>query len=461
MSPAHAYRSPAYRYFMDDSLRRNSSFLILSQAVNGAAAFLFWIICAHLFKTNEVGLAVAIVSFGGLVSTFTNLGLPNTVIRFLPTSKSPGGLFSSSIYLTAICSVVGALVSLLIIRGLVPKLGVVNTTAVLALVLVLLIVGNGLSSLLDSLLMSFRMGEYILWKALIINVPRVALPFFIVSFGLRGIISTYVIMVFVGIAYALLVVLRKPLKEMSLVPDFSEVLKHRNYSISNYFGGMFATLPASLLPIIVLQKLGAADAAYAYMPLQMALFLNYIPSSTAQALISESSQTDDTSGHKTHFTNALLHGYRILIPIGLVFLAVGWPVLRLYGPNYARNGYLLLILLTGSMVFVAINFLGDTWLNIQMRPTAYFLMNAFNAVATVGFVFALAGNGLTGIGLGWLAGQALSAAVYLVIFGRSHLLSLPFRRHGTYLRQSSTRTPPRHARQRPRAFASSPRNQGL
>ena len=84
---------------MQDSLRRNSSLLILSQAINAGAAFLFWIICARLFTTTEVGLAVAIVAFSSLVSTFTNLGLPNTVIRFLPTSKRPGGLFTCSVYL--------------------------------------------------------------------------------------------------------------------------------------------------------------------------------------------------------------------------------------------------------------------------------------------------------------------------------------------------------------------------
>jgi O-antigen/teichoic acid export membrane protein len=274
--------------------------------------------------------------------------------------------------------------------------------------------------------MAFRRGQYILWKTLLVNLPRTVLPFFVVSFGLRGIVSVYVVMLLFGISYNLYTILRKLLKSQSLLPVLDEVLKHRNYSIANYFGIIFAILPGTLLPIIVLDRLGATDAAYFYMPMQIAVFLNYIPGSTSQALISESSQSEDTSRYKDHFTNALLHSYRLLLPVALLLVAIGWPLLRLYGSSYVHAGYALLILLIGSMGFVTINYLGDTWLNIQKRSMAYFLMNAFNAIVVVGLAYLLSDHGLVGIGFGWLAGQALSAAVYLIIFGRNHLVSTPF-----------------------------------
>ena len=237
MSRAQGYPGMIYRYFMHDSLRRNSSLLIASQTVNAGAAFVFWIVCARIFKTSEVGLAAAIVSFGALISTFTNLGLPNTVLRFLPTSKRPGGLLTGSMYLSVLASTVGALVSIIVIKYFVPKLAVVPSEVVLSLLVVLLIVGNTLSALFDSVLLSYRKGEFILWRALIVNIPRIALPFFVVDFGLRGIIGTYVIMLTVGIVYGLAVILRVLLKHESLVPHLDEVLRHRKYSGANYFGG--------------------------------------------------------------------------------------------------------------------------------------------------------------------------------------------------------------------------------
>ena len=93
------------------------------------------------------------------------------MIRFLPTSKRPGGLFTCSLYLATFCSIVGALLSIVLIKSLVPKLGIVQSTEYLSLMLVLLIVGYSLSGILDSVLMSFRKGQYILWKALDYQYP--------------------------------------------------------------------------------------------------------------------------------------------------------------------------------------------------------------------------------------------------------------------------------------------------
>ena len=148
-----------------------------------------------------------------------------------------------------------------------------------------------------------------------------------------------------------------------------------------------------------------------------------IPSSTSQALVSEASQTSDESAHKIQFLNAAKHIYQILIPAAILMGAVGWSILSLFGRAYVSNGYGLLIVLCVSTIFVAINWLGDTWLNIKKHSRAYFLMNCFNALVVVGFAYLLAPHGLIGIGLGWLIGQAISAAAYLGIFARSQLLS--------------------------------------
>ena len=77
----------------------------------------------------------------------------------------------------------------------------------------------------------------------------------------------------------------------------------------------------------------------------------------------------------------------------------------------------LLVLLSISMIFLSpgLNFPRGCLVNVQKRSSAFFLMNAFNALATVGFAYWLSDRGLVGIGVGWLIGQAVSALVYLVI----------------------------------------------
>jgi O-antigen/teichoic acid export membrane protein len=412
-----------WRHFMHDSLRRNSSLLILSQAINAGATFIFWVICAHLFKTSEVGLATSLISFGILVSTFTNLGLPNTVLRFLPTSKKQGGLFIAALCLVAGFSLLGGLVGLALIKILVPKLGFIRSSLLLSIILVLLVMCNALSALTDGILMAFRRGQYILAKALAINVPRTILPFFIVSLGVAGITGTYVIVLAAGISLGIFLAIRRLLINQEFKPTLAEVGQHRGFAAGNYFGGMFGILPSTLVPLIVLTRLGAIDAAYFYMPLQIAAFLSIIPSSTSQAMISESSQQEDAVAHKQHFKNAFVHAYQLLIPAVILLTVVGWLILRIYGQAYAAHGYVPLLILSLASLFVGINWLGDTWLNVQKRTRAYFLMNAFNALIVVFFVYLFSTHGLIGVGIGWLIAQVITAVVYISIFARSQLFS--------------------------------------
>lgn len=413
-----------YRHIMGDSLRRNSSMLILSQAVNAAAGFLFWIVCAHLFTTTTVGFSVSFISFATLVSSFTTLGLPNTVVRFLPTSSSKGRLFTGSLSLLVVFSVLCSLVSLLLVHAALPRLRFVETSFPFSLLLSLLIVCFSASAFMDGTLISFREGQYVLKRALLCVGPRCFLPFLLVSMGIAGIVSTYVAVLVIGLTYSILVTTRRLIVNESLKPSYSELKEHRGFAAGNYFGGVFAVLPSALLPIIVLARLGSHSAAYWFMPMQIAFFVNFFSSSTSQALVAESSQTSDATLQKAHFRNATIHMYRLLIPAAALLICFGWPILRLYGVEYAANGYYVLVILCVSSAFVGINWLGDTWLNIQRRPRAYFLMNAFNSVIVIGAVYASSSHGLVGVGLGYLLGQCVSALVYLGIFARSHVLSI-------------------------------------
>jgi O-antigen/teichoic acid export membrane protein len=414
----------AYAQYAGDSLKKNSTLLILGQAVSTAAGFLFWIICAHAFRPSQIGFAASLLSYAGLAATFTGLGLSNTLIRFLPTSTRKGGLLTGSIAIVLLASVIGGLTELAGLRTFAPRLSFVSSSAFLSLMLVLLVVGSNVSSLLDSTLLAFRKANLVLGKSVLVNSLRLIMPLFVVALGLSGIISIYATVFWAGILYGLFIVFRVLLPRESFMPALQELTKHRSYTLSNYLGGMLGALPGTLTPIIILAKLGPTSAAYYYMPMQVAAFLGILSSSVSQALISETSQSNNPESDRIHFRSALLHLYRLLIPAVACLLAAGWFILRAYGPAYAANGFGPLAVLILTSLLVGLNWLGDTWLNIKKRHQAYFYMNAFNAAAVVAGVYLMAGKGLLYAALGALLGQAISAAVYIVIFARSQLLSL-------------------------------------
>lgn len=348
--------------------------------------------------------------------------MPNTVIRFLPLSSRPGGLFTASLILVLISSLIGSVIAILLTVTPFTKLAFIHSSVASSLLLFLLITCTSIGTVLDGVLVSFRRGEYILRKALITNLPRVFLPFFVVVYGVTGIISIYVFTISIGIVYNMIVILRRLLASARLRPDLTELARHRSYAASNYFGGMFGVLPSTVVPLIILSVLGASAAAYFYMPVMIGLFLNVISGSVSLSLISECSQSNDVEQHRLFFWRAAKHQYLLLVPAVLVLLVVGWPILRIYGKSYADNGYVPLSVLAASSLIVGISWLGDTWLNIQKRSRDYFMMNAFNALVVVGLVSLFAFHGLVAAALGYLCGQVVSAVVYLAIFARSRLL---------------------------------------
>lgn len=411
-----------YTQVMSNSMRRNSLLLVMSQAMLAGGMFLFFVISAHLLPASTVGLATSFISFGLLVATFTNLGLPNTIIRFLPSSKRRAGLFAAALSLVAASSLIGGSIAVLLIKHLVPKLGFVHNSLVLSLTFILLVMGTALSALLDGTLVAFRKGEYVFLRSVITNVPRIFLPFAFVAAAAKGTTGIYVVTLLGGVVFNIVIIIRKLLATESLHPNLGEVIKHKTYASSNYLGGLFGVLPSTLVPVIVLSRLGPAAAAYYYMPAQIAAFLSVICNSISQAFISEASQTEDVSEHRKLFRQAFRHQYQLLIPIVITLGLLGWPILRIYGKAYAARGFVPLLILAGSALIVGVNWLGDTWLNVKKRSRDYFLMNAFNSLVTLGFVYVFSKHGLVAAALGWLCGQVISALVYLIIFGHSQLL---------------------------------------
>jgi len=110
-------------------------------------------------------------------------------------------------------------------------------------------------------------------------------------------------------------------------------------------------------------------------------------------------------------------GYLLLlfIPAGVLVLLLGQFVLSFFGPLYVAHGYLPLQLLTLASAVGALNYFGDTLLNIKKLPRMYVFMNALNAVAIVALVYASAPRGLAAIALSNLVGQVITLGVYITI----------------------------------------------
>ena len=184
-----------------DHLYRNSIYLILNDVIAAGFGFLFWIICAKLFTTEQVGLATTIISAIGLVSLFSFLGLTKALIRYFPKTEEKGRLIGSCINLTALVSVTAAIVFLVLIPVLSPKLLFVIESKRLSMLFVLYTLFWVLFKNIESVFIATRRSEIVFYKSLIFSVCKVALPVLLVYFGTAGIIGAYYMSALAGFVF--------------------------------------------------------------------------------------------------------------------------------------------------------------------------------------------------------------------------------------------------------------------
>ncbi len=269
--------------------------------------FLFWLICSRFYSPNVVGLAAAFISLGSLIGAFTTLGLPNTVLRFLPTTDLKGRLVSQALLIVGLFSLVVGWGAGLLLHIFIPRLPDSGESGFYAWTIVSLVVFLTLLTLLDNVCLAYRRADFVLYRQLITTIPRLAMPFLLTGLALRGLLLAFVITLALGVIYDAIIVYRRLLIGQSIIPSGTTLWTYRRYSGSNFLGGMFGILPSSLLPLIVLHDLGADNAAYFYMPFQIATLLNLVCSSTAAALLSEASQTENIEHQRQLLKAAATH----------------------------------------------------------------------------------------------------------------------------------------------------------
>jgi O-antigen/teichoic acid export membrane protein len=170
-------------------------------------------------------------------------------------------------------------------------------------------------------------------------------------------------------------------------------------------------LPTAGLPIIVLERLGARQAAYFAMPLMIVALLNVIPSMASQSLFAEAAA--DEHSLRAHVRRTLVGVYAVMLPAIVVLCVLARPILSVFGSGYADNGTTCLQLLALSGVFASFNYVVDAILVATKHVRGYVFLNITGTMCALGFPLAFMGGGLTGVGVGWLIGQ-ISYAVLAV-----------------------------------------------
>ena len=380
-------------------------FLMLSSLVSSGFGFLFWIIAGGEYSEYEVGIATSLIASLSLLTTITRFGLNVSLVRFFPKGDR-SRIFGTSLLVTTIPGLIIGMIFIIGIDLWSTELDIIKEIAPWFLIFMM---GMSALSITSASFIASRRADLTFLQN-ILNGARVALLIPFTFLGTFGIFASYGISTsivgMVSVAILIYMGVRPGMIDLQFVKDSMK------YSAGNYLTGLFFTLPATLIPLIVLQVIGSEATAHYYIAFMFASILNIIPTATSTSLFVEGSHGE---GLKLNAMKCAIMSFILLIPAVLVIYFEGDILLDMVGKSYTENGFSLLrIMIFSSFFFVIINM----YLSIERVRNRMKELVAFAFLTAAGVLipsyFLMDGYGIDGIGYAYLIGYGFVTMLILI-----------------------------------------------
>jgi O-antigen/teichoic acid export membrane protein len=395
------------RQLHSDTLVRNSFYLMLSTAIMAVLGFIFWLISAHLFQPEDIGIATTLISAMNLISYIGLLGFNSTFVRILPGSKHRSEEINTGLILSASAAVIIGAVYVLLVPIIAPKLGIVHDNVLYAVGFIVMVALACVNLLTDSMFIAFRAAKYnLLIDGIIMSSVKLALPFVFVGLGAYGLFaaSGSAALVALGLSVFFLVSRFGYTPKLSIdKPILRRVMK---YSFSNYIANLLNIAPTLILPMIIINQLGAASAGYYYLASMIATLLYTVVYAVSQSLFAEGSYADQ--GLRALLTRSSIVLAAIMLPGAAVIYFGAHTLLGVYGQTYADQAAPLLQVLALAAPMVALYTIANVVQRILKQNYGLIIVNFVYIVSVTIFALLWTSNGLIWVGYAWLAGQSLA-----------------------------------------------------
>jgi O-antigen/teichoic acid export membrane protein len=406
------------RQVLRTPLYANALYVTLSAAVSGLLGFLFWLIVARFYSTEVVGYSSAIISALNLLAWVGLIGLDMSLVRFLPHVDSPRRMINTCLTVASFVSLVVAGIFLAGLRFWSPALSFIRENAVFCLAFLLFAVTRTLSLVIDSAFLAGRRAGFTLLRNTIFSLLRLPLPvLFALHFRTFGVVSSFGIALAISVALAMFVFLPRVRADYRPAPvlDLGLIKEQWWYSSRSYLSNLLMEAPAYVLPLMVVNRLGAEQNAYFYIAWMIASLLFAVPLGASQSLFAEGSHFEDRL--RENVVKSLKSTFLLLVPLAILAAAAGKWLLLVFGQAYSLNALALLWVMCLSSLPMGVTYIYTGVLRVVGRVIELVVMWVFVVSGTlVGSYLLLPLTGIVGIGYAWL-GVHLIVMIY-VLAGR-------------------------------------------
>jgi O-antigen/teichoic acid export membrane protein len=404
-----------------EPLLRNGHLLAVSSLVNTVLGAVFWVLATHWYDAETVGINFATVSAATLLSTIGQLNLSDVLVRFIPSAGRHTRKLLLACYAAGIaCSVLAATVFLLLVPTVAPGLEFL-LHPVTALFFVTYTAGYAVFVLQDGALTGVRNPGWVVTENLIFAVVKIALLAVGAALTLfAGILISWAGALVVALLVANYFLLRRavPRHERD-APDTARPPRLVGYAAADYVGSLFRMAAYSLMPLLVMNSLGARYSAYFLIAWSVGCIPFMLVANMGSSLIVESAR--DPRQLTAHATRVLRHSSLAMAAGAAAIIIVAPTLLSFFGPDYAEQSTTLLRLLALSALPNTLVSLAVDVARVRRRLRLVVGVQLTLCVLVLGLSQALLPVlGLTGAGVAWLAAESVLACFLLI--RRSHWL---------------------------------------
>jgi O-antigen/teichoic acid export membrane protein len=407
--------------FVRTPMYRNGYALVLSSLTTSALGVVFWVLAAHLYPTEVVGFNSALISAMMFLSAVSQLNLNNGLIRFVRNAGRSAGRFALLSYVISIA--MSGTVCLVFLAGLkywAPAMAVISTSPLLIAWFVAATASWCIFALEDGVLTGIRFATWVPVENSVYSLEKIALlvifAFFIPQLGVFAAWTLGVVALILPTNFLIFRSLLPGQPGIGTAP--SEKSSFRSTQVAkfvaaDYLGGVSWMACTYLMPVIVTNRIGSTSNAYFYLAWTIANTLYLITPNIGSSMIAETSTDPDKVW--AHLHRVFLQVASLVIPLALA-ITLGAPIiLKVFGNRYSIEGTFLLRLLALSAIPNMVTALFISVARAQQRRVAMLVTMVFLSAAILALSYLLMpGLGILGVGIAWLVGQSLVAAVILL-----------------------------------------------
>jgi O-antigen/teichoic acid export membrane protein len=400
-------------------LYSNALYLLIASVSSALLGFIFWIIVARFYDAADVGIASATIAAMGLVGSFSRLGLETGLVRFLRQNGEDTKSTINSVFTIGLLSSIAASLIFIAELGLwSPALVFIRENPLYLAAFVVFTMASVLSVFVEHAFIAARHSGFTASKSLIFSLLKIPIPI-----ALAGLMKDFDVFTSWGISLlaALFISIFLFLPRAQPGYRFGFVIKTRivkdmlRFSFANYLSAIFWGAPGVVVPIMIINILGAELNAYFYIAWALGGVLIMIPTAVATSLFAEGSY-DDTN-LMTYIRRSLKMSFVLLIPAVILVVLVADKLLLLFGGLYSESATSLLRLLSVASLPLAVNVIYLNIKRVQKDLKPIVGLTAFMALLTLILnYFLLPGMGINGAGIAWLVGQGVTALWVTVRF---------------------------------------------